>query len=181
MLCSMFILKSCEGFQHGSFHLWCCTATQCNLEYTQATLQASTASDLEFGGLGDLQALTCNAIDPPEVTWSHSPASYSRANTSGWQSDARTKWTIIGGSIWAGILTIVIVFSCWLCLRLRARDRDKEFVPYGEPLPGRIPRSVVPEDLAMSEWTDHSHALRTPSASTTPAASTPVRGRPSWS
>ena len=178
LLCSVFVLRSCSGFLQDSFHLWCCTATHCNLEYTQAALEGIAPSDLEFGGLGDLEALSCHALQPPDV--SPSTDASTSANSWGWESDARMKWTVIVGSIWAGILTAVIVFSCWLCLWLRARDRDKEYVPYGEPMPVGLAQSVLPADLMMSELTDHSNALRTPSVGTpalsvgTPVTSTPV-------
>ena len=55
LLCSMFVLDSCEGFEHDSFHVYCCLQRSC-LTYTQAAY-ASLGNALE----GELDLLSCHA------------------------------------------------------------------------------------------------------------------------
>jgi hypothetical protein len=52
--CSMFVLQSCKGFNPSSFHMWCCTRRQCNLQYTQQALE-----DLGYQVKEDMKFLTC--------------------------------------------------------------------------------------------------------------------------
>lgn len=53
MLCSIFVLESCEGFRQAQFELWCCNRIQCNREFTSDFL-------LEIGAIQDpLEPLTC--------------------------------------------------------------------------------------------------------------------------
>lgn len=53
-LCSMFVLKSCEGFAHDSFHVYCCAKRIC-LTYTQDALIG-----LGYKIEGSLDLLTCH-------------------------------------------------------------------------------------------------------------------------
>ena len=64
VLCSMFVLDSCEGFEHDSFHVYCCLSRTC-LTYTQDAY-SSLGNDLE----GDLDMVSCHALNfntNPEV------------------------------------------------------------------------------------------------------------------
>ena len=38
-VCSVLVLESCEGFIPNKYHMWCCTARQCNLLYTKEALE----------------------------------------------------------------------------------------------------------------------------------------------
>lgn len=53
--CSMFLLESCKGFLHNTFHLWCCTQRQCNLQYTEKAI-----ADLGYPMPDALEILTCH-------------------------------------------------------------------------------------------------------------------------
>lgn len=108
--------------------------------------------------LDDLEFLSCHSLDVEDTT---SNVAASASSSNGWKSNKSLKWTVIGGSIWAGILAIVIVLSCWLCVRLRQLDRAREFVPYGQQ-PGAVPgiQCTIPDDLVVSR--EHSTMCRSP-------------------
>jgi hypothetical protein len=59
ILCSLFALRSCEGFEDGTFHMWCCTKRQCNIQYTQQAVE-----DLGYPLQTDLELLTCHELYP---------------------------------------------------------------------------------------------------------------------
>lgn len=56
----MFVLNSCEGFGPEAFHMWCCSSTRCNIQYSQAQLL-----DMGLPLEEDLEPLTCHSSNIP--------------------------------------------------------------------------------------------------------------------
>lgn len=56
VLCSIFVLASCEGFRQAEFSLWCCNSIECNREFTSEFLLAVGAIQ------NPLDQLTCVEI-----------------------------------------------------------------------------------------------------------------------
>lgn len=56
VVCSVLVLRSCEGYVPGVHHMWCCTARHCNILYTQQALE-----DLGYTALEDLAYFECVA------------------------------------------------------------------------------------------------------------------------
>lgn len=59
LVCSMFVLQSCKGFDKGTFHMWCCTKRQCNIQYTEQAI-----ADLGYPMDAGLEFLTCHELEP---------------------------------------------------------------------------------------------------------------------
>jgi len=53
-VCSILVLESCQGFVPKKYHMWCCTARQCNLLYTKAALE-----DLGYFSEWELEYIEC--------------------------------------------------------------------------------------------------------------------------
>lgn len=50
-MCSILALKSCKGYFPDAYHMWCCTARQCNILYTKAAMEdlgVEITSPLDF-------------------------------------------------------------------------------------------------------------------------------------
>lgn len=70
--CSIFVLKSCEGFRQAQFNLWCCNRVQCNREYTSDFL-------FEIGAIQEpLERLTCVEVGALSYTPAQPGAAPSR-------------------------------------------------------------------------------------------------------
>lgn len=54
VLCSVLVLKSCEGYIPNTYHMWCCTQRQCNILYTQQAIE-----DLGYDTIDDLEYIRC--------------------------------------------------------------------------------------------------------------------------
>lgn len=64
-LCSIFLLKSCEGFRQPGVNLWCCNSVLCNREFTSDFL-------LQVGVIREpLENLTC--VEVGDVTVQPAP------------------------------------------------------------------------------------------------------------
>lgn len=72
----MFALESCEGFVP-MWHMWCCTKRQCNIQYTEQTIE-----DLGYPIREALEILTCHQLTPSGTcehnVYHNSFASYSK-------------------------------------------------------------------------------------------------------
>jgi hypothetical protein len=55
----MFALQSCKGFSPNTYHMWCCTRRQCNIEYTEQAVK-----DLGFSLPFAMEVLTCHELQP---------------------------------------------------------------------------------------------------------------------
>eukprot|EP00892_Ulva_mutabilis_P007870 jgi/Ulvmu1/5455/UM226_0003.1 len=51
---SVLVLKSCDGYIPNTYHMWCCTARQCNILYTQQAIE-----DLGYDSIDDLEYIAC--------------------------------------------------------------------------------------------------------------------------
>jgi hypothetical protein len=71
----MFAVQTCEGFSPQTYHMWCCTARQCNLHYTEEAVQ-----DLGFSLPFSLEFLTCHELQH------RSPKSGGKTSTSSQRS-----------------------------------------------------------------------------------------------
>jgi hypothetical protein len=66
--CSMFVLASCNGFDHSRFHMWCCTANQCDIKYTEEALEDLGLKPKRGFGVEDgLEPLTCHHLGNDRV------------------------------------------------------------------------------------------------------------------
>ena len=53
-MCSVLALESCKGYIPNTYHMWCCTARQCNILYTQQAIE-----DLGYDTIDVLEYITC--------------------------------------------------------------------------------------------------------------------------
>lgn len=53
-VCSVLVLASCDGFAADTYKMWCCTATSCDIVFTQ-----SEVDDLGIGGDDPLEHIPC--------------------------------------------------------------------------------------------------------------------------
>jgi hypothetical protein len=69
----MFAVQTCEGFSPQTYHMWCCTARQCNIHYTEQAVQ-----DLGLSLPFSLEFLTCHELQHRSPKSSGRPSTSSR-------------------------------------------------------------------------------------------------------
>jgi hypothetical protein len=111
VVCSMFVLQSCKGFQPNSFHMWCCTKRQCNIQYTQQAIE-----DLGYPMDEDLEFLTCHGMQ--DETTSDQPSS-------GKSTRSAILFPLIGSGLAVVAILAIVLLVLWRHKRQQRANRMK--------------------------------------------------------